>query len=106
MPALKSEIANAIKQLRYDGQRVVREVFDAADIYEQGPCSARGPDLVALAFPGFDLKASPAASAVFGRSDLVGMHTYDDAFLLTPYPIEGDLWIGEIAALIEREYDK
>ncbi len=105
-PALKSEIANAIKELRYDGQRVVREVFDAADIYEQGPCSARGPDLVALAFPGFDLKASPAASEVFGRSDLVGMHTYDDAFLLTPHPIEGDLWIGEIAAHIEQEYDK
>ncbi|HJN91106.1 MAG TPA: alkaline phosphatase family protein, partial [Dehalococcoidia bacterium] len=103
---LRTEIADALKQLRYDGQRVVRDVFDAADIYDEGPCFARGPDLVALAFPGFDLKASPAASEVFGRSDLVGMHTYDDAFLLTPRPIEGDLWIGEIAAHLEREYDE
>ncbi len=106
VPALKAEIADALKQLRYDGQWVVREVLDTADVYEPGPCHARGPDLVALAFPGFDLKASPAASDVFGRSDLNGMHTYDDAFLLTPRPIEGDLWIGDIAAHIEREYDE
>ncbi len=105
-PALKAEIADALKQLRYDGHRVVRDVFDTADVYERGPCRAGGPDLVALAFPGFDLKASPAAGEVFGRSDLVGMHTYDDAFLLTPRPIEGDLWIGDIAAHLEREYDQ
>ena len=106
VPALKSEIADALKQLRYDGQPVVREVFDAANIYGQGPCTERGPDLVALAIPGFDLKASPAASEVFGRTDLVGMHTYDDAFLLAPRPIEGDLWIGDIATYLEREYDE
>ena len=103
---LKSEITDTLKQLRYDGQRVIRDVFDTVDIYEQGPYSEHGPDLVALAFPGFDLKASPAASAIFERSDLVGMHTYDDAFLLTPRPIKGDIWIGEIASHLEQEYDK
>ncbi len=102
VPELKHRIADGLLQLRYDGAPVIREVFDSAEIYG-GPCATRGPDLVALSHPGFDLKASPSATQIFGRTDLVGMHTYDDAFLLAPRRIEGDLWIGEIADLLVKE---
>jgi predicted AlkP superfamily phosphohydrolase/phosphomutase len=101
--AVKEEVADLLLQLRYHGEPVIREVFDAAKIYS-GPHAADGPDLVALSHPGFDLKASPSATEVFGRSDLVGMHTYDDAFLLAPRPVEGDLWIGDLAAILLDEW--
>lgn len=102
---LKREIADALMTLRYDGRPVIRNVFDAADIYH-GPRAADGPDLVVLSQPGFDLKASPAATEVFARTDLVGMHTWDDAFLLSPTRIDDpDLWIGDLAARLEREFE-
>ena len=101
----KTRLANALHALRYHGKPVIRDVFDATDLYD-GACVGVGPDLVALAHPGFDLKASPTATEVFSRTDLVGMHTWDDAFLLAPYPIEGeDLWIGDIASHLEREFE-
>jgi predicted AlkP superfamily phosphohydrolase/phosphomutase len=93
---LKREIAAALKELRFEGQPVVRAVHDASRIY-QGPVAEAGPDLVAQGHRGFDLKASTSATEVFGRTELTGMHTYDDAFLLTPQPIEGDPWIGDLA---------
>lgn len=94
---VKAAVADCLGQLRYDDAPVVRRVFDAAEIY-RGPCAARGPDLVVLAQPGFDLKASPAATEIFGRTDLVGMHTWDDAFVLSPAPIrETEPWIGDLS---------
>lgn len=95
---LAREIATALESLEYRGRKVVRRVFQADEIYS-GPRVGDGPDLVALSTPGFDLKASPTAREVFGRSDgLVGMHTWDDAFLITPEPVDADeIWIGELA---------
>lgn len=99
---LKRELAAGLLGLRYDGEPIIREVFDSAQIY-QGPQTSRGPDLVALSHPGFDLKGSPTSTEIYGRTDLVGMHTYDDAFLLTPDPIDGDLWIGDLAQILMQE---
>lgn len=99
---LKRELADGLRGLRYDGEPIIREVFDSAQIY-QGPQTSRGPDLVALSHPGFDLKGSPTSTETFGRTDLVGMHTYDDAFLLTPDSIDGDLWIGDLAEILMQE---
>ena len=102
--SLKGEIADAFRSLRYHDEPVIRDVHDAADLY-RGPCADRGPDLVLLAHPGFDLKASPTATEVFSRTDLVGMHTWHDAFLLAPYSIDDEeLWIGEIAGHLERGF--
>ena len=96
--------ADALRTLRYHDDPVIRDVHDAGEIY-QGSRAASGPDLVLLSHPGFDLKASPSATEVFARTDLVGMHTWDDAFLLAPYPIDNEeLWIGDIAGLLEQEF--
>ena len=89
--------------MEWEGEPIIREVFDAEEIYE-GPCVASGPDLVVLSKPGFDLKGSPQAREIFGHSGLVGMHTWDDAFLLTPRPVEEDnLWIGDVADILTAE---
>lgn len=104
VPALKRELTDRLRELRYDGEPIIRDVFDAAEIY-QGDEASRGPDLVALSHPGYDLKGSVATTTIFGRTDLVGMHTYDDAFLLAPRPLEGDLWIGDLAAHLIQEFD-
>ncbi len=101
---LRAELTDGLRQLRYDGRPVVREVYDARELY-RGPAAERGPDLVVVSHRGFDLKASVAAQDVFGRTELVGMHTYDDAFLLSARPLAGDLWIGDVAAHLLREMD-
>ena len=99
--ALMREIAAALRALCCNGQPVIQEVFESDVIYS-GPRTGLGPDLVALSRPGFDLKASLTATDVFSRTELTGMHTYDDAFLLSPRPIEGDVWIGDVADRLLR----
>ena len=106
VPALKAEIKERLLLLEWEGERIIREVFDAEQIYE-GPCVASGPDLVVLSKPGFDLKGSPQAQEIFGHSGLAGMHTWDDAFLLTPRPVDGtDFWIGDVAGILMAELDR
>ena len=103
LAALKIEIKERLLLLEWEGNRIVREVFDAGEIYD-GPNVASGPDLVILPEPGFDLKASPQARQVFGHSGLMGMHTWDDAFLLSPRPVVGsDFWIGDVAGILTAE---
>lgn len=101
---LKREIAAGLQELQYEDREVMRQVFDAREIY-RGPAVDDGPDLVALSRPGFDLKASLTTDDVFEGSELRGMHTWDDAFLLSPAPLEGDLWIGDLAGALLAELD-
>ena len=90
--AVRDELTEALLQLTDpdDGTRVIREVIPAEDLYhrEGGFDGApnRGevypPDLVAVPVDGYDLKGNVWTDSVFGKTELVGMHTYDDAFLL------------------------
>ncbi len=102
--ALKREITAALKELESGGEKVVRAVFDADEIYT-GPEAARGPDLVVLSERGFDVKGSLEKTEVFGRSDLQGMHTWDDAFLWTVKDPGKDLVISDVAALILEGFE-
>ena len=98
---LKQEIAAKLERLRCEqiDTLVVQQVLDAEKVYD-GPLVSVGPDLLVLPHRGFDVKGSVAAGKVFSRSSLVGMHTYEDAFLISPCPLEGDPWIGDIAPLL------
>ena len=42
---------------------------------------------------------------MFGRSDLQGMHTWDDAFLWTVEDPGRDLAISDVAALILEDFE-
>jgi len=90
--AVREELAEALAGLTdpEDGTRVIQEVVPGEEIYhrEGGFDGAAGggdvypPDLVAVPVDGYDLKGNVWTDSVFGKTELVGMHTYDDAFLL------------------------
>jgi len=62
------------------GERIIEEVFKREDLYH-GPHYNDGPDLVAIPRNGYDLKGNLDKKELTYKGPLVGMHTYDDAFL-------------------------
>jgi predicted AlkP superfamily phosphohydrolase/phosphomutase len=101
--ALKEEIAAKLKKLEYQGRRVVREVFFAEDVYS-GPLAGKGPDLIVVGEPGFDMKGSVKKKEIFGRSGLQGMHTWDDAFFWATDDLGDDLAIEDVAPVILKNF--
>jgi predicted AlkP superfamily phosphohydrolase/phosphomutase len=93
---VRGEVAAALRELRDpdDGTPVVADVIPGEKIYSGGritgfpagmpPWSgAVPPDLVAVPTDGYDLKGN-VGKGLFGRTELTGMHTWDDAFLFLP----------------------
>ena len=101
--ALKEDIAAKLTKLEYQGRRVVKRVFMAEDVYS-GPQASKGPDLIVVGEPGFDMKGSVRKREVFGRSGLQGMHTWDDAFFWASEDIGEDLKIADVAPVILKNY--
>ncbi len=99
LPYFVEEIRGKLEELEYDGKPVMRKVFAREEVYH-GPLASEGPDLVALSHHGFDLKGSLSAESVFGRSNLTGMHTWDDAFVLTGSELEKPVFIWDLAKVI------
>ncbi len=99
---LKEEIAEKLLQLEYNGQKVIRQVFKAEEIYH-GKYTSRGPDLIAVPEPGFDLKGSVRKKEIFGRSYLEGMHTWDDAFFWSMEDHGPNLSIENLASIILKK---
>jgi predicted AlkP superfamily phosphohydrolase/phosphomutase len=101
--ALKQEIAGKLEKLEYQGRRVVSKVFFAENVYS-GPHAGKGPDLIVVGEPGFDMKGSVRKREVFGRSGLQGMHTWDDAFLWSVDDLGDDLRIADAAPAILKNF--
>jgi predicted AlkP superfamily phosphohydrolase/phosphomutase len=101
--ALRDEIAGKLAKLEYMGRRVVRRVFFADDVYA-GPQAAKGPDLIVVGEPGFDMKGSVKKKEIFGRSGLQGMHTWDDAFFWAADDLGDDLHIADVAPVILKNF--
>lgn len=80
--ALLSELAALFSSLEHEGERIVRYVFLGRDVYV-GPEAPKGPDLLLVPTPGFDLKGRTGAADVVVPRRLQGMHTWEDAFILT-----------------------
>ncbi|MFW6131453.1 MAG: alkaline phosphatase family protein [Candidatus Aminicenantaceae bacterium] len=100
--ALKEEISNKLKKLTFKGKKVVREIFDTEKIYS-GPYVSKGPDLIVLSEYGFDMKGSIKKKEIFGRSNLQGMHTWDDAFFYSKKDYGTDLSISDLANIISHD---
>ncbi len=101
--ALKEKIARELKELTFEGRPIIRRVFDAEKTYS-GPLVPSGPDLLVLSEPGFDLKGSVKKKDVFGRTNLEGMHTWDDAFLWTDRSLGDDLRISQLYTPILSQF--
>ncbi len=99
-PALSQEIAGKLKQLAFGGRPVIREVFAREEIYS-GPFTSQAADLIAVGNEGFDLKSQLGSDDIFARTDLTGMHTWDNAFVITGTKLETPLTIHDLAANIE-----
>lgn len=102
---LKREITDKLNRLEYQGEKVVRRVFDSNEIYK-GPFLSHGPDLLVLSHYGFDMKGSVKKKKVFGRSHLQGMHTWDDAFFWSATEKAQDLTISHLSSIILNHFQK
>jgi predicted AlkP superfamily phosphohydrolase/phosphomutase len=97
----REQLAADLMSLRdpANGQAVIRQVVTREDIYWPagcaGACAAspeqvarangtfgKAADLIAIPYDGYDLKLGLAGDVVFKRTELEGMHTYEDAFLV------------------------
>jgi predicted AlkP superfamily phosphohydrolase/phosphomutase len=100
--AMKQEIIDTLEGMEWMGKKVVRKVFDAKEVYK-GPCADRGPDLIVLSEYGFDMKGSIKKKETFGRTNLQGMHTWDDAFFWANTDYGQDLSISNLSQIILDE---
>jgi predicted AlkP superfamily phosphohydrolase/phosphomutase len=100
---LKLELREKLRGLEFEGNPVVEEVFDTNDVYS-GPLVSSGPDLIVLGLPGFDMKGSVKKKEAFGRTNLQGMHTYDDAFFWSSGQHGENLRISGLAEIILRHF--
>ena len=101
--AVKAEIEGRLSRLEFGGRKVVRKVFRGA-ISIPGPFVSRGPDLIVLSEPGFDMKGSVKKKEVFGRTQSQGMHTWDDAFFWANRPAGQDLAIRDLSENHHEEF--
>jgi predicted AlkP superfamily phosphohydrolase/phosphomutase len=77
---IRQELKDGMEKLTFaNGNKVVKRVYFKEELY-QGPHADRGPDLVILSNPGYDLKGKVNSKSVFDRTNLAGMHSQNDAF--------------------------
>ncbi len=86
---VRDEMKHALLGMRDpdSGKRIIDRVFKREDLYH-GPHYDDGPDLVAIPHNGYDLKGNLDKAELTYKGPLVGMHTYEDAFL---YVKEGEI---------------
>lgn len=104
VPELKKELMEKLKSLDYQGRPVIDFVFDTEEVYH-GPLINQGPDLIAVAKHGFDMKGSVKKTKVFDRSNLQGMHTWDDAFFWSRHEHSSDLRISALSEIILHHFE-
>jgi predicted AlkP superfamily phosphohydrolase/phosphomutase len=80
--AIKQDLTSAFESVEHNGDRIVRRVFDGADVYS-GQHTGSAPDLLLIPKNGYDMKGRLGADTVVGERRLQGMHTWDDAFFFT-----------------------
>ena len=101
---LRDEIAKKlIEELKdpEDGTPIVERVYRREEIYD-GPYLEEAADLIAVPKTGYDLKGKVSVQELTGRGKIVGMHTYDDAFLFVKGEVkleENERWIGGVNRL-------
>jgi predicted AlkP superfamily phosphohydrolase/phosphomutase len=98
--ALRDEIAAAAMELRDpdDGTAMIAQVLRREQIYH-GPLLERAADLILVPVDGYDLKGPLSKPALtFKGTELVGMHTYDDAMLYVREHrlATGDWGVGDV----------
>jgi predicted AlkP superfamily phosphohydrolase/phosphomutase len=106
--SVQAELIEALRALVHpeSGEPVVERVYRREELY-QGDYIAQAPDLVAVPRRGFDLKDGYNKPTVWTTSPINGMHTYDDAFLLTSFSLPRDTrpWVADVMPTILHRLD-
>jgi len=100
--AIMDEVEAGLSELTHEGRPVIEHVFERDEVYS-GPRIDGAPDLVPVGHHGFDLKDTVREAEVFGRTNLTGMHTWDDAFFWSRREQAPDLEITKLADIILEE---
>jgi len=80
---VRQEIRQGLEALTFeDGEKIASRVYFKEELYH-GPHLDRAPDVVVLSNHGYDLKGKVSSDTVFGRTNLSGMHSQDDAFFFS-----------------------
>lgn len=80
---VRKELKQGLEALTFeDNKKIVKKVYDREELY-RGPNFDRAPDLVVLPNHGYVLKGKVNSGAVFGRTNLLGIHSQDDAFFFS-----------------------
>jgi predicted AlkP superfamily phosphohydrolase/phosphomutase len=93
------DIKAGLAELEFEGEKVIERVFERDEVYS-GPESVKGPDLIPVGNHGFDLKGTIKEPDLFGRTNLTGMHTWDEAFFWSLRQAPADLNISQLAGII------
>lgn len=96
---LIEKLKGELEALEFNGEKVIQAVHKGEEIYS-GSEVHRAPDIVLTPFDGFDLKASLTDGDVFRRTDLTGMHTWDDAFFWSSVEATENFDITRCAAVV------
>lgn len=79
---LIQEISDRLMNLKAPGtgEPIIKQVYKKDEIYK-GDQTRYAPDIVAMAHDGYDLKGGMNKATLTDKTELVGMHTYDDALV-------------------------
>lgn len=87
---IKGRLKDALLGLADEqGAAVIREVLEKETIYN-GPYYENAPDLICISHEGYDLKGNLRKQEIFSKDIFRGMHTGDDATLITPRGVTFD----------------
>jgi len=85
---VRKEIKQGLEALTFEnGDKVVKKIYHKEQLYF-GSNADRAPDLIVLSNRGYDLKGKVSSEGVFGRTNLSGMHSQDDAFFFSTNGIQ------------------
>ncbi len=103
VPRIQDELISALGAIVFPetGEPVIEKVYRRDELY-RGDQLQHAPDLVAVPVRGFDLKDGFNKPSVWTTSAINGMHTYDDAFLLTSFPVTERRrpWVADVMPTI------
>jgi predicted AlkP superfamily phosphohydrolase/phosphomutase len=101
--ALRERIIAAAVKLSdpESGEPIIRQALKKEDIY-RGPLLDQAADIILHAHDGYDLKgAAVKSSLTYKGSELVGMHTYENASLyISGRALRPDPWIADVMPTI------
>ncbi len=104
--AVREQICDVLRRLKNpeNGDKVIDKIFLREEVYS-GEFLDRAADIILHPYNGYDLKSHLDRDQVFTKSNINGMHTYDDAFICgVNLPIDAIDEIKDVRAVIESYY--